>query len=100
VEDFEVLKPKYPEYRHFKPIGATEHGIQFQCIHLTDAKECGIYAKRPQFCRNYPSEKSILLGGTLAEGCGYSFKLLRSFQQVLTETARQKRMKKPGKLLQ
>lgn len=98
AELFEELKPHNPEYEYFEPVRETSEGIQFKCKHLGPDKRCTIYAKRPDFCRNYPSEKSILLGGNLAEGCGYSFELIRTFQDVLAKTAEKKTLK-PGKLL-
>lgn len=95
---FEKIKRKDPEYRHFKPVHETEHGLQFQCIHLTAENQCSIYEDRPTFCKSYPTEKGILMGGELSTGCGYSFTVNRPFQSVLADVATQKRLK-PGKLL-
>lgn len=98
LELFEALKPENPEYQHFKVVRETPDGLQFQCTHLSPENRCTIYENRPDFCRNYPSEKSILLGGNLAKGCGYTFELIRTFQDVLTQTAEKKTLK-AGKLL-
>ncbi|MBY0404791.1 MAG: YkgJ family cysteine cluster protein [Cyanobacteria bacterium] len=98
LELFEALKPENPEYRHFKPVESTENGLQFQCMHLSPTNQCTIYQNRPDFCRKYPSEKTILLGGALAKGCGYKFELLQTFDQVLQKVSTQKNIK-AGKLL-
>jgi Fe-S-cluster containining protein len=87
LELFEELKPANPEYQHFVVVGETEHGLQFQCKHLSPENRCAIYENRPDFCRKYPSEKSILLGGSLAKGCGYKFELIRTFEDVLSQVA-------------
>ena len=98
VAMFEKLKRKNPEYEWFSPVNETEHGLQFQCVHLQPDNSCGIYEDRPTFCKKYPSEKSLLLGGQLAEGCGYTFEIINSFQSVLSQVAEKKRLK-AGKLL-
>lgn len=89
LEMFEDVRAKNPEYHYFKPLPAQTDpdGLLFQCIHLQADNTCGIYDDRPTFCRKYPSEHSILMGGKLAEGCGYQFRLLRTFQDVLKQVS-------------
>lgn len=89
LEMFEDIKANNPEYQSFKPIlsQSSEDGILFQCIHLQADNTCGIYQDRPNFCRQYPSEHSLLMGGKLAEGCGYQFRLKQTFQDVLQQAA-------------
>jgi Fe-S-cluster containining protein len=87
LDEFESLKSENPEYTHFIPVRETMDGLQFQCKHLSVENRCQIYLNRPDFCRKYPSEKTILLGGKLAEGCGYQFELLKSFNSVLDEVS-------------
>jgi len=91
VEMFEEIKAKNPEYQSFKPLlnESDEHGLLFQCTYLQADKTCGAYDSRPDFCRKYPSEQSILMGAKLAEGCGYKFRLLKNFQDVLKQVASQ-----------
>jgi Fe-S-cluster containining protein len=85
---FEDLKGQNPEYAYFKPVVKAEDGeLAFQCQHLQADNTCGIYDKRPDFCRRYPSEHTLLMGGKLAEGCGYQFRLLRNFQDVLKQVS-------------
>jgi len=95
VEMFEEIKATNPEYHSFKPLvqesgeTSSEDGLLFQCTHLQADNTCADYENRPDFCRKYPSEQSLLMGGKLAEGCGYKFRLLRNFQDVLKQVASQ-----------
>lgn len=84
-ETFEALKPNNPEYAYFVPTEQTESGLQFRCTHLQPDNRCGIYENRPGFCRRYPMEQVLRMGGALAEECGYHFTLKRNFQSVLSE---------------
>jgi uncharacterized protein len=85
LEMFEEIKETNPEYQYFLPLleENDEEGLLFQCIHLQSDNRCSIYEDRPSFCQKYPSEHSILMGGKLAKGCGYQFKLLKTFKDVL-----------------
>jgi Fe-S-cluster containining protein len=89
VARFEEIKAANPEYASFKPLlhESDEHGLLFQCALLQADNTCGDYHNRPDFCRKYPSEQSLLMGGKLAEGCGYKFRLLKNFQDVLKQVA-------------
>jgi uncharacterized protein len=91
LEFFEFVKKKDPDYRSFEPMDLTgdEEGLLFRCQHLQPDKTCGIYEQRPELCRQYPSEYTLLLGGKLAKGCGYQFRLLKPFSQVLQTAAGQ-----------
>lgn len=89
---FEELQRENEEYAYFKPVAQEPDGLIFQCIHLQADQSCAIYEHRPSFCRKYPSEHSLLMGGKLAEGCGYSFRLLKTFQDVLKDVSRQKHL--------
>ncbi|MDX2083849.1 MAG: YkgJ family cysteine cluster protein [Candidatus Melainabacteria bacterium] len=88
-EQFEALLPKNPEYNYFKPIDQDESGLLFECVHLQENRSCGIYEHRPDFCRRYPSEASMLQGGVLSACCGYSFEVRQRFEAVLKQTAQQ-----------
>jgi hypothetical protein len=81
---FEELKGGNPEYHYFEPIIDEQDGsLVFRCSHLQPDNTCGIYENRPDFCRRYPSEQGLLMGGKLAAGCGYQFRLLKTFRDVL-----------------
>ncbi|MBK8190653.1 MAG: YkgJ family cysteine cluster protein [Vampirovibrionales bacterium] len=88
VGDFRRLQAENPEYGSFEPLDETDHGVRFRCHHLTDENRCAQYASRPGFCRTYPSEKGVLLGGQLSPQCGYAFTPIRSFSQALADAAR------------
>lgn len=85
LEMFEDIQRTNPEYQYFRPQlnESDENGLLFQCMHLQPDNTCGVYDQRPSFCRKYPSEHSLLMGGKLATGCGYQFRLLKTFQDVL-----------------
>lgn len=89
LEMFEQIQAKDPDYRSFQPITQESDGdgLLFKCVHLQPDNTCGVYENRPHLCRQYPSEHGILLGGKLADGCGYSFRLLKTFQDVLRTVA-------------
>lgn len=100
IDMFEAVKEKSPEYHYFKPLPSQNDpdGLLFQCVHLQADKSCGIYQNRPDFCKKYPSEHSILMGGKLAEGCGYQFRLLRSFQDVLKQVNQTESLSSPKRM--
>lgn len=97
-EHFEKLKQRHEDYRHFVPIEITDSGVKFRCTQLQDDNRCGIHDSRPSFCKKYPSEDTILLGGELSPDCSYAFEIKQHFAQVLSKTA-QKKTLRPGKLL-
>lgn len=84
---FRALQAEHPEYASFEPVDETSHGVRFRCHHLTAENRCAEYASRPAFCRNYPSEKGLLLGGQVSPNCGYRFEPLRRFHQVLADVS-------------
>jgi uncharacterized protein len=86
VQTFEAVKALHPaEYGSFYVVDETETGLVFGCERLLADNRCGDYARRPSFCRSYPTEDSLLQGGKLPVECGYWFKLKRSFGEVLGE---------------
>lgn len=92
LADYERIKGQNPEYEYFKPVAETEDGVRFQCTHLQEDNRCAIYEDRPSFCRRYPTEDVLLLGGILAENCGYRFTPGISFSSHLAQTAKKKRL--------
>ena len=88
VARFEELKQSNPDFHSFEPLlEASEEGegLVFRCRNLLPDNTCAEYDTRPDFCRRYPSEQGLLMGGKLAETCGYKFRLLKTFQDVLSE---------------
>ena len=47
--------------------------------------KCKIHKKRPGICRRYPQEELFLMGGTLAEHCGYRLEPIESFEDVFSK---------------
>ncbi len=92
IEAFEAIKNDNPEYAYFQPVAETEDGVRFQCTHLQANNRCAIYEDRPSFCRRYPTEDVLLLGGILAEDCGYRFSPVLAFSELLNQTARKKKL--------
>ena len=85
-EYFEELKKKFPSYRNFKITGIDNDVLLFQCLLLdTNTGKCTDYNKRPPVCRNYPNEVIFKLGGSLSDNCGYSFRPIKSFEDVLAK---------------
>lgn len=83
VAAFQALKDAHPEYEAFRVSFANDEGLLFHCSHLLPDNRCGIYNDRPGFCRNYPSEQGLILGGRLPEECSYRFTPRRSFSSTL-----------------
>jgi uncharacterized protein len=101
IAEFDVLKKHHDDYRHFIPIEVAEHGVVFRCSHLQPDNSCGIYHDRPSFCRKYPSEDTLLLGGQLAPECSYVFEKKFQFSQLLDQAANKspESLRRVGKLL-
>lgn len=98
IAKFDKLKLRHDDYKHFTPMEETAQGVMFRCSHLQPDNRCGIYDDRPMFCRKYPTEDTLLMGGVLAPGCGFTFKTKIAFQDVLQKTSKKKKLN-PGTLL-
>jgi Fe-S-cluster containining protein len=55
--------------------------------------KCKIHKKRPGICRRYPQEELFLMGGTLAEHCGYRLEPIESFEDVFNKVSKKKKIK-------
>jgi hypothetical protein len=87
VAEFERLQHLFDDYAPFHPIEETEYGLVFRCGQLQADNTCGIYDSRPDFCRRYPTELSLVQGGKLADECSYVFTPRAAFPQVLASVA-------------
>jgi Fe-S-cluster containining protein len=85
-ETFAKLCQDRPEYNDFIAIDASPKGLVFGCVNLKLDNTCGIYDRRPSFCRSFPTEEAMLNGGKLPSECSYTFTALRSFRQVMQAT--------------
>ena len=82
-EEFQHLRKLHPFYTYLKVVGKDEIGLIFECTNLDDeTHKCKIHKKRPGICRRYPQEAIFMMGGALAEECGYKFTPIESFDEV------------------
>ncbi len=81
---FRRLARRDDEFRMFVPHEEVpEDGLlRFRCLNLGNDQHCGIYERRPAFCREYPSAGMFEHGGSLLSGCGY--RLARGASQSAT----------------
>ncbi len=91
-EEFKKLKLLHPFYTYLNVIGKDETGLIFECKNRDEeTKLCKIHKSRPNICRRYPQEEIFMMGGALAENCGYSLIPYKSFEEVFSA------VKKKGK---
>lgn len=88
LDELQRLQAQNGEYSSFVPMEQTPeeletYGLKVQCEHLQPDNRCGVYERRPSFCRRYPMEEILLMGGKMADNCGYRFTLKQTFAQVL-----------------
>ncbi len=82
-EEFQKLRKLHPFYTYLNVTGKDEIGLIFECTNLDEeTKYCKIHKKRPAICRRYPQEAIFMMGGELADNCGYSFTPIESFEEV------------------
>lgn len=90
-EDFEYLKNNdcYPFWQTIEIIGKDDLGLIFKCkLYDEENKLCSNHKKRPSICKNYPSEEIFSMGAALKEECGYYFKPIVSFKEVLNKVSK------------
>lgn len=83
VAQWEAIKEDHPHYGWFIPLEIQDQGIMFRCKKLGADKRCSDYENRPQFCRDYPSEDGIMMGGCQPLECSYWFSKAHRFQDIL-----------------
>lgn len=84
--DFERLKGLHRFYRYLKVIGNDEIGLIFECQNLDkETNLCKIHKTRPGICRRYPQEEIFMMGGALAENCGYRLEPIETFGEVFEQ---------------
>lgn len=85
-KDFENLKHQHRFYQYLKVTGKDEIGLIFECQNLdSETHKCKIHKNRPGICRRYPQEEIFVMGGALAENCGYKFIPIETFEEVLAK---------------
>ena len=90
-EEFQKLKLLHPFYTYLKVIGKDDIGLIFECQNVDkETNKCKIHKHRPGICRRYPQEELFMMGGTLAEHCGYKLEPIVSFDEVFEKVSRKK----------
>lgn len=85
-KEFEVLRYLHPFYSYLTVEGKDELGLIFSCSNFDEeTHSCRIHKNRPGICRRYPDELIFSMGACLSDGCGYSFKPIDRFQDVLEQ---------------
>lgn len=88
-EEFLILRFRHSFYRGLSIVGKDELGLLFKCKHLDlKTNKCKIHFFRPPICRNYPMEDIFKMGGILAPECGYSFRPIESFDDILNKLSK------------
>ena len=90
-EEFKKLRLLHPFYTYLNITGKDEIGLIFECTNLDEkTHKCKIHKKRPGICRRYPQEAIFMMGGELAENCGYKFTPIETFDEVFTRLNKKK----------
>lgn len=85
-KEFFELKTKHFFYNWLEIVEKNEQGLVFECKKLSpETGKCTAYKRRARICRLYPQEELFMLGGYISAECGYSFKPIYSFEEVLTQ---------------
>ena len=83
-KEFSVLRHLHPFYSYLKVEGKDDLGLIFSCSNFDSENHiCKIHKRRPGICRRYPDEIIFSMGACLSEGCGYAFKPIDKFSDVL-----------------
>lgn len=83
-KEFEILKKLHPFYTYLTVIDKDETGLVFKCSNFDPEQHiCKIHKKRPGICRRYPDEIIFSMGAALDEKCGFYFKPIVKFKDVL-----------------
>lgn len=83
-DEFKILQKLHPFYSYLTVEGSDDTGLFFSCNNFDSENHiCKIHKSRPGICRRYPDELIFSMGACLSEGCGYYFKPIDKFQDVL-----------------
>lgn len=83
-DEFLKLKKLHPFYTFLEIVDKDNNGLVFKCNKFDKEKSiCTIHKIRPSICRRYPSEKILKMHGVMSEKCGFYFKPVESFEEIL-----------------
>ena len=92
-DEFYKLKKLHPFYTYLEIIDKDDNGLVFKCNKFDSVNHiCTIHKFRPGICRRYPSEIVLNMNGGMSENCGFHFKPIDTFKDVLEKET--KKLKK------
>ncbi len=84
VNEFEKLKKLHPFYAGLEVVDEDKQGLVFKCNKFDKENHlCTIHKFRSSICRKYPSEEIFKFHGVMSEKCGFYFKPIDSFSDIL-----------------
>lgn len=87
--EFKKFQKLHPFYASLEIVDKDEQGLVFKCNKFDKEKRiCTIHAFRSSICRKYPSEEIFKFNGVMSEECGYYFKPIDSFKDILKKTTK------------
>lgn len=82
--EFKKFQKLHPFYAALEIVDKDEQGLVFRCKKFDKEKRiCTVHFWRSAICRKYPSEEIFQFHGVMSEKCGYYFKPIESFSEVL-----------------
>lgn len=87
VDVFYKLQKMHRFYDSLEVMGQDENGVIFKCTNLDkETRKCKIHKYRDRICRKYPQEELFMMGGDMAQTCGYKFTPIYTFEEILKKT--------------
>ncbi len=82
--EFKKLKKLHQFYAGLEIVDKDEQGLVFKCNKFDKENHiCTIHKFRSSICRKYPSEEIFKFNGVMSEKCGYYFKPIDKFSEIL-----------------
>lgn len=89
--EFEKLKFLHVFYTYLSVVGKDDIGLIFSCSNLDEKTNlCKIHKHRPGICRRYPQDELFMMGGELAQDCGYKMVPIIPFAEVFDKVVKKK----------
>ena len=87
--EFEKLKFLHVFYTYLSVVGKDDIGLIFSCSNLDEKTNlCKIHKHRPGICRRYPQDELFMMGGELAQDCGYKMVPIIPFAEVFDKVVK------------